>query len=102
MLVGLFETIRSVEVFQQNIASQELELDAAVPKQDDESCKKRAPLSSISAGVGMVDGVCAGGSGTPLGGCLRGGPTKQSLPARRTDESICACDVASQSQIGAA
>ena len=84
MLVGAFETVRSVEVFQQNIASQELELDAAVPKRDDESCKKRAPLSSISAGVGMVDGMVdgAGGSGTPLGGCLRGGPTKQLLPAQ--------------------
>ena len=102
MLVGSFETVRSVEVFQQNIAIQELELDVAVPKREDESCKRRAPLLSISDGVGMVGGVCAGGSGTPLGGCLRGGPTEQSLPARRADESICARDVESQSQIGAA
>ena len=102
MLVGSFETIQSIEVFQQNIASQELELEVAVPKREDETCKMSAALSSFLAGVGMVDGVCAGGSGTPLGGCLRGGPTEQSLPARRADESICARDVESQPQIGAA
>ena len=38
----------------------------------------------------MVDGACAGGPGTPLGAWSRGGPTAQSLPERRTDESICA------------